>query len=802
MKIPLLALLLGTSALPAGTLILSDNFNAPDINNFDQSDQTGRRSGLRGPDVQLRSARIQLGIVGNQLNFLKPGGGSARIRFQEVASLPTNVWTDFAAGTTGTTILAEGGLRISFDWNPANTTSGDWISFNAGIADIATPEPAIRVNAPGTDFGVLFRNNGATQFFDNGAATVGTNFPVTAVATRKVVITLAFSSFDDGSTVVAKATVDGVSVLPDGYSFPWEDNFGIQNIELGNLAAGTRIDNLAISGLNGVALSLNAPPFYSSVANSGPVGTLATETNGAVEQATYTLVAGEGSLDNSKFKISGAALQSNGFNFQGLPDGSTLSVRIRAVGTPSGLSNTQIFQLTLVTDSDSDDLPDSYEIATANNLTDLKGRNPGPGPGAGTGNFDGDTLSDQQEFQLTRGLYPLLSPLLADTDGDGLKDGVELNPTAPRPVTNPTIADTDRDGLNDLVENNSGTFLSATNPGTSPLDYDSDDDAFPDGYEVTRSSGPLNNLSLPTLPAPLTTAILTTDETSGISSSKTYSHTISGGSEATVNGVTFTALKPAQPANEFGWVTTNAAGNPATFNEIAPFNLGAWLPDGGSLTGTGLLELLGGFTYSGSGDQPGSIQTYRLTGLTAGQKYELRLAVRVWSKGDSGRPISLTFANGSQSVNAYILQDRPGIMLGDGNADSAYALVFPYTALGTELAITAAVPRTTTPVSGSWHLYGLTNETIAQSGPVGSFAITSLGIRMTPSPAATLTFNSTPGAVYAVDYSTALNTTGLPDGWKSLTTTLPSGGTLTTYTDTIIVGSAPRIFYRIRLIRL
>ena len=45
---------------------------------------------------------------------------------------------------------------------------------------------------------------------------------------------------------------------------------------------------------------------------------------------------------------------------------------------------------------------------------------------------------------------------------------------------------------------------------------------------------------------------------------------------------------------------------------------------------------------------------------------------------DSGRPQSVTFSNGAQSVNAYILEDRPGIMLENNNPDSAYALVIPY----------------------------------------------------------------------------------------------------------------------------
>ena len=67
----------------AGTVLIGDNFNAPDTNNFDNSDQTGRRSGLLASDIQLRSSLFQHGIAGNQLNF-----GVGRVRFQSAAALP------------------------------------------------------------------------------------------------------------------------------------------------------------------------------------------------------------------------------------------------------------------------------------------------------------------------------------------------------------------------------------------------------------------------------------------------------------------------------------------------------------------------------------------------------------------------------------------------------------------------------------------------------------------------------------------------------------------------------------------
>ena len=155
---------------------------------------------------------------------------------------------------------------------------------------------------------------------------------------------------------------------------------------------------------------------------------------------------------------------------------------------------------------------------------------------------DADGVTDWEELKAGT------DRLLADTDGDGLADGLEITPTAPRIASNPTLADSDADGLSDLLENNTGTYLSATDPGTSPVDFDSDDDQFPDAYEISRNSNPLDGTQLPTLPTPLTVSALTTDETSGIDPARTYTHAISGGSPATINGVPFTALTAANTA--------------------------------------------------------------------------------------------------------------------------------------------------------------------------------------------------------------------------------------------------------------
>lgn len=242
-------------AASASTLILSDNFNGRDNTNFDESDQTGRRGGLLGPSVQLRSSRIQQQISGNQLLAnapANPTGGSGRIRFQEAASLPTNVWHDFASGPAGAAILLDGGFRVEFDWTPTGNTVDRWVSFSVGIA--AQPvapvsEPSTRVNDGQTDFGILFRENGASQFFDNGVAVTGGSFAATTAA-RHVLIDYTFNSFADGSSVGVAASVNGTNVATR--TFDWDSNSGVLYMELGSYQNGTLFDNFSLSSLSRV----------------------------------------------------------------------------------------------------------------------------------------------------------------------------------------------------------------------------------------------------------------------------------------------------------------------------------------------------------------------------------------------------------------------------------------------------------------------------------------------------------------------------------------------------------------------
>jgi hypothetical protein len=215
---------------------------------------------------------------------------------------------------------------------------------------------------------------------------------------------------------------------------------------------------------------------------------------------------------------------------------------------------------------------------------------------------------------------------------------------------------------------------------------------------------------------------LTSDASTGVSTSKTYTHAISGGTAATLNGVNFAALTAsATPAN-FNW---NA--NTRTKDVIACCNNGDWNPATGGVTGTELIRLLGSFTYSGNGDTSPSSQTFTLSGLTAGTKYDTRLYIRTWDTEASGRPINFTFTNGTEVDTTGGMEDRPNLV-GLPSVHSAYYLNYGFTAQGSDLVVNAAVDAAGGAASGSFHLYALTNEVVPEPGSITLIAMGLLGL--------------------------------------------------------------------------
>ena len=130
-------------------------------------------------------------------------------------------------------------------------------------------------------------------------------------------------------------------------------------------------------------------------------------------------------------------------------------------------------------DTDGDGLPDAWEQRWFGSVTSPQGPSDNP---------DNDGLTNLEELQAN----PQLDPTKADTDGDGLNDGVEVKTS----LTNPLVADTDGDGLTDGAEVNVHR--------TSPFKKDTDEDGYSDAREVADGSDPLD----PNSPPPLASAVL------------------------------------------------------------------------------------------------------------------------------------------------------------------------------------------------------------------------------------------------------------------------------------------------------
>lgn len=487
--------------LHADNLLWSDNYNVPDSGSFDAAELEGRFAGFLAADIVPRSAIQQHSIASQMLNF--SGSGTARVRLQAPPIGSTVLSYNFAAGTAAPEILSGGGLRVEFDFLATNTTSTSGVAFSIGFPSFATlAEPtAGRVANAQTDFGILLPNNGTSRIFKNGTSTTTSSYTPTTTA-RHVVIDYGFTSFADGSPFTVTVSVNGTQVINQSHT--WSNNSGQLLMEFGDALANTRIDNLKISDKlpHRLGITLDKKSFESDLASAGEIGTLSAMLGGFPDSPSYQLVSGEGDTDNSKFQITGDKLKRGAYSFLGAnsTEGQQFSVRVRGTSSGgSGQTGDKVLLLTVIKDDDSDDLPDAWEILRAGNITALNGN--------GSADFDGDGLSDLEEYKLSQGTsemflltLPNLNPALADSDADGLKDREELEPGYQlsgnsRWPTNPTLLDTDNDGLSDFIETNTGVCVSALDTGTDPTRADSDIDGLSDGFEADHLAAGYNPTS-------------------------------------------------------------------------------------------------------------------------------------------------------------------------------------------------------------------------------------------------------------------------------------------------------------------
>ncbi len=732
--VPLLAgSLLSTAS--AETLIFWDNFNTGlGQLALDSAPLDGRRSGTES-GLMVRSSQVQQVSIADQLYMWGSGG---RVRFQNNES----TWCNWAALPSATEILSAGGLTVEFTirWT-FNATPGHFIAFSTGMKGESGGEPLVRVTDPETDYGFMIGKDGVYTRYGNGVA-IGDAVTGSSAIARQVKLEYAFNSFADGSPVTVKTTVAGQVISYD--HFTWNGNAGELYMELENRGSDTYFDDLKVSTATVYSIDYTAGEFASGAAAGTVVGdfrglTLLDESG--EELSTYALVAGEGDTDNGKFTINSLGqLVTGAYDFKLGPAGTSYTIRVQGTGSQSGKTSQKVFTVTPVKDDDADRLPDAWELSFPGNtsLANLTGLVYGPGPGAGSGDYDGDGMDDLSEYQRSL-TTPGYSAFTADSDGDGIDDNEEEIPTiSGHVVTNALLADTDRDGLLDGAE---------YSLGTNPALADTDGDGARDNFEIDRGSNPADFASRPALPPGFSLVQVTDEASTGISTSKSYTHKIAGGAAATINGVAFDVLTNAATPANFAW-TVNGTKN------VAVGNLGNWSAANGGVSGSGLLDLYNSFTYASLGT--GSIQTFELSGLTPGQTYQLKLFIRKFASG-SQRPIDLTFTNGSDVVTPFaaLLYDRPDIVLNGGNQDSAYYLSYTYVAQGTTLSIGAVHAAASPAESGSAHFYGLTNEVVGTP-------MTILSVTRNPAGSVTISFQGDASTTYQVTKSADIKSGFVP----------------------------------------
>ena len=195
--------------------------------------------------------------------------------------------------------------------------------------------------------------------------------------------------------------------------------------------------------------SVTLPPIQLGATTPIPTGlsvntgSMTLTSAGATTQLNVTATFADGTGADVTASGTGTAYTiSNPFIATITPDGlvtavhtGTAVVQATHEGTSALLSIRVLFN---GADSDGDGIPDDYEIAHGMNPND---------PTDALADPDHDGLTNLQEFQFGT------DPHNPDTDGDGLRDGDEVNINH----TNPLVADTDGDGIPDGVEIANGT---------------------------------------------------------------------------------------------------------------------------------------------------------------------------------------------------------------------------------------------------------------------------------------------------------------------------------------------------------
>tara|TARA_B100001939_G_scaffold187829_2_gene161810 strand:+ start:2267 stop:4300 length:2034 start_codon:yes stop_codon:yes gene_type:complete len=436
-------------------------------------------------------------------------------------------------------------------------------------------------------------------------------------------------------------------------------------------------------------------------------------------------------------------------------------------------------------DSDNDGLPDVYEERLVDNLDDLNGNAEGPGPGSGTGDFDGDGISDIDEFEEKK-----TDPTKVDTDGDGLNDNVESDTGEYVSIsdtgTSPRNSDSDNDGLNDGIETNTGKYVSDDDRGTDPNNRDSDGDGVKDGVDID----PLDpNLTIDTVKIGQVTTFTGPDDINLEPSTAVIAVDVFGNMDSTINGVEFytdrsglgTASTSEGVVEKDGVIVTTTATNSIDNWAAAQTFVGNDVDSTNNLS-----EVMRDIRWSAA---PNPI-TIDVDGLIPGALYEIQLLFNEGADRNRGWDIAVNetlvvdniTSEGIQDVDTWA-SDLGAMYSGNFNASESGSINVE---MRNNIGGLDQVASDGNPI-----LQGIV---VHLAVPPRPFEITNIDLNEgVPS----ITFNSIPGAVYAVD-SLEFNRADKSYFWVELDDGLTAEDTETTFIDEFVNKTLKVNMYRIR----
>ena len=436
-------------------------------------------------------------------------------------------------------------------------------------------------------------------------------------------------------------------------------------------------------------------------------------------------------------------------------------------------------------DEDEDGLPDAYEERLVDNIDDLNGNADGPGPGAGTGDYDGDGISDIDEYEETR-----TDPTKVDTDEDGLNDNVETDTgeyaSATNTGTSPRNSDSDNDGFSDGSETNTGKYVSDDDRGTDPNNRDTDGDGVKDGVDID----PLDpTLTIDTVKVGNVITFTGPDDINLEPSTVVIAVDVFGNMDSTINGVEFFTdrLDLGAAATDEGVVEKDGV----TVTTTAANSIDNWA---GAQTFTGndvdsannLSEVMRDIRWTPA---PNPL-TIDVEGLIPGALYELQLLFNEGADRNRGWDIAVNddlvvdniTSEGIQDVDTWA-PDLGAMYSGNFNASESGTInVEMRNNIG-------GLPQVSS--DGNPIIQGII---VHLAVPPAPFEITDINL-IDGIP--TITFNSIPGAVYAVD---SLEFDAADDSyfWVELDDGLTAEDTETSFTDEFVDPNLRVNMYRVR----